>query len=252
MEQPLIYCAGGTEALRFACTYIKKAGLPICDCPGDHIGHLLLDVPSFGEKGLLRMGGDIQPVLNQLSKQAVVYGGNLEHPALENHRVVDFLKDETYLSQNAYITAECALDVALPYLSVTLRACPVLIIGWGRIGKCLAQLLKAMGADITVATRKEKDRAMLHALGYRAVDISSPEVLSPFRLIYNTVPYPVITRDQAELCLDRCVMIDLASKQGIDHEDVIIARGLPGIHFPESSGILIAKTFLQYYKEAAI
>ena len=26
MEQPLIYCAGGTEALRFACTYIKKAG----------------------------------------------------------------------------------------------------------------------------------------------------------------------------------------------------------------------------------
>jgi hypothetical protein len=47
-------------------------------------------------------------------------------------------------------------------------------------------------------------------------------------------------------------MIDLASRQGIDHEDVIIARGLPGIHFPESSGILIAKTFLQYYKEAAI
>ena len=50
-------------------------------------------------------------------------------------------------------------------------------------------------------------------------------------------------------CLEDCVKIDLASKPGIEDEDVIIARGLPGIHFPESSGKLIADTLLRLCQE---
>ena len=250
MKKWFIYCAGATEAARFACTYLKEAGLPVIDCPGAHIKHLLLDVPSFGEGGRMRMGGDIRTLLEMLPTDVTVYGGNLDHPALQNHRIVDFLKDDSYLAENAYITAECALDVALPYLPVTLCGCAVLIIGWGRIGKCLARLLKSMGAHVTVAARKEADRAILSALGYQAVDTAmQPESLRAFRLVFNTVPHPVISREQSVSFEENCVLIDLASAPGIDHEDVIIARGLPGIHFPESSGKLIAKTFLRYFKK---
>ena len=39
--------------------------------------------------------------------------------------------------------------------------------------------------------------------------------------------------------------IELASKAGMVGDDIIPARGLPGIHMPESSGELIAKTFLR-------
>ena len=39
--------------------------------------------------------------------------------------------------------------------------------------------------------------------------------------------------------------IDLASEKGLGGEDVIWARGLPGIHAPESSGRLIAETCLR-------
>ena len=46
-----------------------------------------------------------------------------------------------------------------------LADCKVLVIGWGRIGKCLAALLKGLEADVTVVARKETDRAILHALG---------------------------------------------------------------------------------------
>ena len=252
MDQRFIYCAGSTEACRFTRTYLEKMGLPITDQPDSQVGHLLLDVPSFTNEGRLRMGGDIQALLHLLSKDVTIYGGNLNHEALHNYQVVDFLRDESYLAQNAYITAECALDVALPYLSVTLRGCPVLVIGWGRIGKCLAKLLTSIGADVTVAARKDADRAIIRALGYWSVDIISfGENLGTFRLIYNTVPHPVLTRAQSAYCSKSCVMIDLASKSGIDHDDVIIARGLPGIHFPESSGKLIAETFLQYYKKEA-
>ena len=247
MGNTVIFCAGSTPACQFACTYLKGAGLPVIDQPQPNIGHLLLDVPSFGANGRLRSGGNIHDLLTD---SAIVYGGNLDHPQLQNHQVVDFLKDEAYLAHNARITAEAALDVALPCLPVTVRNCPVLIIGWGRIGKCLARLLQTMGADVTVAARTESDRAMLSALDYRVTDTEGfGENLKAFRLICNTVPHPVLSREQCGYCRDDCILIDLASRQGIDHEDAIIARGLPGIHFPESSGILIAQTFLKYYNK---
>lgn len=250
MNKNKIYIAGATPAGRFAHTYLQSLGLPLTQSDTANAGHLLLDVPSFGPGGQLRMGGDIESLLQKLPEDVIVYGGNMNHPALVNHRTVDFLRDPDYLAQNAWITAECALDVALPYLTVTVRDCPVLILGWGRIGKCLGQLLNAMGADVTVAARKESDRAMLRALGYNAADTADlSTILGKFRLILNTVPSPVISRKQAKCFRDDCVCIELASTDGIDHEDVIIARGLPGIHLPESSGKLIAETFLGYYQK---
>jgi dipicolinate synthase subunit A len=140
--------------------------------------------------------------------------------------------------------------VALPYLDITIRNCPTLIIGWGRIGKCLGQLLKNMGADIVIAARKETDRAMIRALGMKAVDINDlPDQLDRYRLIFNTAPELVLKREQMAHCREDCVKIDLASKSGMEDEDVIIARGLPGIHFPESSGKLIADTLLRLCQE---
>ncbi len=250
MGNDLIYIAGGTAACRYAYTYLKDKGLPVAEQPGPEVGHVLLDVPSFGTNGLLRMGGKVEDMLKGLSNDVVIYGGNLNHPILDSVRTVDFLKDETYLAENAYITAECALDVALPYLTVTVRNCPVLILGWGRIGKCLGQLFRSIGARVTIAARKETDRALIHALGYHAVDIKqSAHILHHYRLIFNTVPAPVFTREQMDACREDCVCIELASTSGIDHENVIIARGLPGIHLPESSGKLIAETFLRFYRK---
>lgn len=253
MANDLIYFAGGTAASRYACTYLTELGLPIVQQPGAEVGHLILDVPSFGPEGQLRMGGDVDNILKILPADAIVYGGNLKHPALQDHRTVDFLQDADYLAQNAYITAECALDVALPYLHITLRDCPTLILGWGRIGKCLGQLLKVIDADVTIAARKEADRSILHALGYNTIHPSLlNEQLGKYRLIFNTVPELILKRSQMAHCRADCVIIELASKNGMEHEDVIIARGLPGIHMPESSGILIAETFLRHYKEESL
>lgn len=250
MDKKTIYCAGGTPAIRYACTYFKKIGLNFVSAPQADTKYLLLDVPSFNPSGQLRMGGDVQTLLEKLPEDVIICGGNLRHPALSNHRTVDFLQDEIYLAQNAYITAECALDVALPYLPITLRNCPALIIGWGRIGKCLGKLLKAIGADVYIAARQAQNRAMIQALGFEALDTAElANHLDSFRLIYNTVPAPVLNSEQLSNCRHDCVMIELASKNGLEHEDVVIARGLPGVHMPESSGKLIAETFLRYYEK---
>ena len=244
MEQFPIYVGGSTRACRAAGTYLKSLGLPVTDTPQDKVRYLLLDVPSFGADGMLRGGGSADNLLGRLPRDLLVCGGNLGHSGLGGYETVDFLKDETYLCENAYITAECALDVALPYLNRTIRGCPVLILGWGRIGKCLGQLLKGMGADVTIAARNPSHRAMAHALGYHAVPIEDLDP-SRYRLIYNTVPHPVLSREQLRLCREDCVKIELASTDGLEGDEIIVARGLPGIHMPESSGQLIAETFLR-------
>ena len=246
MEQNLIYAAGTTAACHFAATYLKDAGLPVTDHSGKKVRYLLLDAPSFGPEGQLRGGGSVDALLKKLPRDILICGGNLQHPGLAEYETVDFLKDESYLCENAYISAECALDTALPYLKCTLRNCPVLIIGWGRIGKCLGQILRQLDADVTIAARNPRDRAMIHALGYSAVSTEEvPLCLSHFRLLYNTVPFPVLNQAQTALCRKDCVKIELASKNGIEGDDIVIARGLPGLHMPESSGKLIADTFIR-------
>lgn len=242
MKSMLVYPVVGTEAASHAIRLIHKEGIPIIDHPAPEITHLLLDVPSFAADGSLRSGGDVEKILERLPLDITVAGGNLEHPALAGYRRLDFLLDENYLAQNAAITADCALQVAAPLLKTTFADTPTLIFGWGRIGKCLAQILKSIGAPVTVAARKEKDRAMIRALGCNAAQIG--EELSGFRLVFNTVPEEIVHHR-----LPGCVKIDLASRKGIPGDDVVWARGLPGIYAPESSGRLIAETFLRRYKE---
>lgn len=249
MEQIRISCAGTTAACRWARDCLEYLGVRICRTGEESPDYLLLDVPSFQANGALRGGGDIRRLLEKLPREITVCGGNLNHPALAEVKTIDFLLDEEYLCRNARITAECALDVAMPLMGRMFYRCPILILGWGRIGKCLAQLLKAMEADVTVAVRNPGQKAMLRALGFRGVLIQKlEEELPHFRMIFNTVPSPVLSREALEHCRSDCVKIELASRDGMEGEDIIVARGLPGIHMPESSGRLIAETFLRLAK----
>lgn len=245
----LIYPVGNTAACRYAALFLKKAGVRLVDHPTPEVTHLLLDVPSFGADGKLRGGGDVEEILRMLPPKITVVGGNLSHPALAGYKTMDLLKDAQYLAVNAAITADCALRVAAPKMTATFADSPALVIGWGRIGKCLGQLLTGLGTEVTFAARKEADRAMIKALHFEAVDMDGmAQVLPKCRLIFNTAPEMVVHKALLALC-ENAVKIDLASKLGMEGEDVIWARGLPGIHAPESSGKLIAETFMKLDRE---
>lgn len=251
MEKILVYPAGSTDACRFASSFLKRNGVELVDHPTPEVTHLLLDVPSFGSDGTLRGGGEIGRLLQMLPQNITVVGGNLNHPALEEYQTIDLLQDSEYLAVNAAITADCALQVAAPLLTTTFPDSPTLIIGWGRIGKCLGQLLRGIGADVIIAARKDVDRAMCKALGFQAVEVSHiREVLPQSRLIFNTAPELILHKEDLALC-GNCVKIDLASKPGMEGKDIIWARGLPGVYAPESSGNLIGQIFLKQCKEVS-
>lgn len=244
MSAHIFYTVNSSPALRSAGETLKSKGYGVVDRPCDSVTDVLLPVPSFSPDGSIQGGGRLEALLAALPKNVTILGGNL--PTIPGYKTIDLLQDPTYLASNASITAYCAVRLALMELPVTLRNCPVLIIGWGRIGKCLAALLWALEADVTVAARKEADRAMAHALGYHtAIPAELADDLNHYRLIYNTVPAPVISRDQVIHCRENCLKIDLASVLGIDSTDVLWARGLPSKDAPESSGKLIAKTAIR-------
>ena len=237
MNDTQFFPAGNTAALICAVNTLRRQGNSICTRPED-ADCLLLPVPSFTPDGAIQGGGSLSELLEKLPKNVTVLGGNLDRPELAGYSTIDLLKDPAYLAKNAMITAHCAIRLAMNNLPVILEGCPTLIIGWGRIGKCLARLLKQLGADVTLAARKESDRAVLSALGYRAIGIENLDTL-PYRLIFNTAPEMV-----APYCPGDGLKIDLASKLGLGSTDVIWARGLPGKDAPESSGNLIAQTII--------
>ena len=165
---------------------------------------------------------------------------------------MDLLRDEEYLAKNAAVTAECALRVAYPLLPTVLPESPALVIGWGRIGKCLTKLLSVLGCPVTVAARNPAHRAMAAALGISAVDIPQvPDILPGIRLLLNTVPAPMLDADILDK-YTRCVKIDLASSPGLNGCDIVYARGLPGQYAPESSGRLIAQTIARHFREGSL
>lgn len=249
MKNILIYPAGSTEACSYAAGALQRRGFALTDHPTPDITHLLLDIPSFRPDGMLRGGQDLADLLPMLSEQVIVVGGNLNHPSLAGYPKMDLLADPDYLSQNAAITADAAIRVAAPFLKTTFRDTPTLLLGWGRIGKCLVKLLRALDCPVTVAARNDADRAMLRALGYDATDfLSLTQDLSRFRLLFNTVPAAILNEQDLSDCRD-CIKIELASQSGLVGPDVVIARGLPGIHAPLSSGKLIADTFYRIWKE---
>ena len=247
MNNRLFYIAVDTAALGHAQTFLETRGCKTTRSPSSDVTHLLLPVPSISADGTINTGSDQNALQNVHPKDITVIGGNLQHNSLHGYRTMDLLQDEHYQAHNAAITAACALRIATQTLPITLQETPVLVLGWGRIAKCLARLLHAIGAEVTIAARKHADLAIAAALGYGAVHLGSlTPRLGRYRILFNTIPAMVLPDSQAYLCRPDCVKIDLASAPGIGGSGVIWARGLPGKMAPETAGHLIAKTVLAY------
>lgn len=249
LDRLVLYPIGSSESCRIAAGILKNFGFSLTDHPAPEVTHLLLDVPSFGSNGFLRDGSDLKELLRMLPRDVTLIGGNLNQDFIGDYRKVDLLNDPWYLAKNAAITADCALKITAPLLKTTFADAKVLVFGWGRIGKCLTKLLSLLGASVTVAARKDNDRAMLEALGYRAITFPQiPHALDCCTLLFNTVPDLPLHSAILD-SWENGIAIDLASLPGMRGQNVIPARGLPGKYAPESSGKLIAETILRFYKE---
>lgn len=162
---------------------------------------------------------------------------------------VDYGRLDSYSLLNAIPTAEGAIKLAIENTSFTLWQSRVLVIGYGRVGKVLADRLKALGAYVTVSARKPSDLALIKALGCNATETRRvSEVLSDYDIVFNTVDVKVIDDKAFEGCSLKLI-IDLSSSGGFDIAaardcgiHALKAPGLPGLCAPHTAGKILAET----------
>ena len=172
--------------------------------------------------------------------------------------VEDIMQRRGFTVGNAAVTAEGAAELLMRNSERTLWRSRVLVTGWGRVAKILSLRLYALGADVTVAARKEADRAMARAMGLEAVDYTALEAELPgFDYIVNTVPARIFS--EAQLCLISAdaLVLELASMPGgFDRKlaeniglKVVAAPGLPGSCAPYTAAELIKETIYEALRE---
>ena len=229
MKRPLMYIPLPTPALNAAARHLRSRGVTFTDSAHE-AEFLLYPAPTRLE------------MLPECTMDHTVIGGGLDF-LNEGVGRIDLLKDPGYLAANAAITAEAALGLILQKLHREITQANILILGWGRIGKCLTHQLHHLNASVTVFARRDSDRAMLSCLGYRPISRTDmSKTLGRYHCIVNTVPAPLLTEAEGLAIRPGCIRLELASGVWLPGEDVIIAHGLPGKCKPEASGALIART----------
>lgn len=224
---------------------------------------VVLPVPVSKEKGLIYTDNSDfkiskEKILQKLKKNAVVFGGGFttedrdffEEEGYEYH---DMLRNEAFLLENAYLTAEGALKLLLENTEETLFNKKALVTGYGRIAEFLSGMLSELKMKVTVAARNEVQLKTAEKKGYRTLNFNELKSLKDFDFIFNTVPSRIFSEAMLEK-EGNCTYFELASAPfGADKNELISSKiafvqgaSLPGRYFPVTSARLIMQYILRF------
>ena len=165
--------------------------------------------------------------------------------------VIDIMKRDDLAILNTIATAEGTIEVAIKNTDKILQGSKVLILGFGRVGKIVANKFSKLSAIVTCAARKVSDLAWIKAYGYNSLNINDMLYdLKDFDIIINTVPQTILKEKELKHVNSEALLIDLASAPGgIDGKaavnmglNFIWALALPGRIAPTSSAKFIKDT----------
>ena len=187
-----------------------------------------------------------------LPEGSAVYGGMISESfkakcVKKGLTLTDYYTDETLLNENALMTAR-AVPFVLEENGFSVSDGDIFILGNGRCGSAVADVLSSLGGNVTVVTGKKsvKKHRFIHF-----EDIE--EYIHSASLIVNTVPSTVLTENELKTLNRNTVIIEIASAPyGVDFDaalkhgiNVIKAPSLPGRYFPKEAGEAIASTIFK-------
>ena len=203
----------------------------------------------------------IASLFGMLSKKEkpLIFGGLIprearaltENAALE---LIDYYKCEELQIKNALPSAEGAIMVAMENTDRVIEGMEVLVCGYGRIGKILAHKLKLLGANVSVAARRDEVLCEIAMSGFDPIDIKRPDELTQASInsdvIFNTIPVQIFSKQIINKIDTDPLYIEIASAPGgIDVQSarahgmrLIFAPSLPGKYAPSSAGEYIFET----------
>lgn len=177
----------------------------------------------FNTKTEIKIDSLIEKILN--SNVKTLFGGVIdknitEKLANKNIEVVDFFEDNSIAIFNAVPTAEGAIQTAMENSYKTLFSSQCLVLGYGRCGKILSNMLKGMGANVDISYRKEEDLAYIKSYGFNAINLCNiNESINKYDFIFNTIPFQILNKNLLSNVNKETVIIDLAQAPGgVDYE----------------------------------
>ena len=173
-------------------------------------------------------------------------------------QIIDLLKREDLLIKNAIPTSEGALKIAIEETDVTLHDSNMMIIGYGRIGKILAGMLRGIGANVFAVVNSDESAAAAKSAGHTAIHFTDlNEHLKYANVIFNTVPKTLLDKSNMKDIPKNTLIIDLASPPyGVDVNSwrdfglkVLYASSLPGKVAPVTTATYIWDTVKRILEE---
>ena len=218
---------------------------------------ILLPLPLDAEKA------DLARLLRAAKPGAVALGGKISPQAQQLARaagvpLLDYFARRELEVLNAIPTAEGCIAILLHNRRRTLWGSPVLVLGYGRVGRALAARLRGLGALVTVAARSAEQRALAQSEGCRAIPLTELAEAAPaFDTAVNTIPAPVLGRETLQKLRPGALVVDLASRPGGTDFAAAQTAGVRAIHAlslparcaPETAGEFVARAVLDILQE---
>ncbi|MBQ4088784.1 MAG: hypothetical protein IJC56_02755 [Clostridia bacterium] len=165
-------------------------------------------------------------------------------PGYAPEGVTDLLKNEEYQQNIAWMTAEGAVAAAMMRTDCAIRGAKCMVVGWGRIGRALTEILCALGGNVIALSRRRDAEAEIRSIGAEfgfTADVG--KLIGDMRFVFSTPPYMVIDEPVLKNVRNDAAVIDLASPPyGVDM--TAAARlgvnawrepGVPGRYCPENA-----------------
>lgn len=172
--------------------------------------------------------------------------------------LVPLLSRDDVAIYNSIPTAEGTIMLAIEHTDYTIHSSRILVVGFGRVGNTVSNKFSAFGAHVSVSAKDNSDLARITEMGLKAIPLDKLHAYThTCDLLINTIPAPVINKEAIQHLPSHGLIIDLASKPGgTDFEyakqrgiKAILARSLPGVVAPKTSGKILADVIKQCLHE---
>jgi len=197
----------------------------------------------------------ISEIMKYRRESHIVLAGNVKEDYLIKYPyIIDYYADEGLVIFNSIATAEGTVAIAIETSFRQIHGSKCLVLGFGRVGKILSQVLKSLNGNVSVCARKETDLAYIESYGMKAINFSDLETeVSKFDFIFSSVPKLIMTKKILQNVSKETLIIDLADGNGsVDFDSAKIFKlkvihecGIPGRFVPITAAENIYRTIIK-------
>ena len=197
----------------------------------------------------------IEEIIDKMKAKKIISGSikqEIVKKAEDNHiGIIDIMKNESLAILNTIATAEGTIELIISNTDKILQGQKILVLGFGRVGKTLANKLKLLNCDVTCATVNDDESAWIRAYEYISKNVNDiGEDYMKFDVIINTIPSLILKKEKIIFFREDVLLIDLASEPGGVDKEYVKERDIRYIHALALPGKVAPYTSAEFIKEA--